>query len=148
MSSRQNRSTQRSPAPSSPETYEELGPLIVDEIKAHAEGSPYEVCGIVWSDGTVMPLRNEAMLPEEEFFVGKFQLSQVEFLANTFGKHVVATYHSHPSGSAVPSAADIATLRRLAEVADESPVSIIWGKKDGLRGWTWDDGLEEVVLGV
>lgn len=83
------------------------GPM--EQIQAHyLDDLPNECVGVVWDDGEVARLINQARSPER-FAVSLPQLS-IEF-----GRRegmVIAMYHSHPSGSTALSSPDRHNMRQ------------------------------------
>ncbi len=88
-----------------------LSPELAEQIIAHAQaGYPEEVCGLVSGiDGvavTVHAGRNVSATPRATFELDIETLAkQIEF--EEAGLELVAIYHSHPQGPAVPSETDI-----------------------------------------
>ncbi len=111
---------------------------IARERDTHA---PEEACGIVFDDGTLQRIKNEADDPEHSYLINRRALS----LAVAGRKAIpVAIYHTHVSARAEPSSADIKQLVFLAEDNDK-PLMMIYGT-DGMRVWTWDETLIEFNL--
>lgn len=86
-----------------------FGNLTVQAAKAHARHSyPRECIGFVvaTSDGhtDILPLRAQATPITVE--MDSTEVVKVAYQLAHEGKHVVATYHSHPNGSALPSLRD------------------------------------------
>ena len=89
----------------------ELAPELAEEISAHAlECYPEEACGIIAGDGDAGTKlyrgRNLSATPRVAFELDPETLArQLDF--ETAGLTMTAIYHSHPSGPATPSEADI-----------------------------------------
>jgi proteasome lid subunit RPN8/RPN11 len=89
----------------------ELAPELAEEISAHAlECYPEEACGIIAGAGDAGTKlyrgRNLSATPRLAFELDPETLArQLEF--ETAGLAMTAIYHSHPSGPATPSEADI-----------------------------------------
>ncbi len=89
----------------------ELAPEVAEEISAHAlECHPEEACGIIAGVGDVGTKvyrgRNLSLTPRLAFELDPETLAhQLQF--ETAGLTMTAIYHSHPSGPATPSGADI-----------------------------------------
>lgn len=136
----------------SPGTATQTAKIIVSsehwsQMKANVEAAlPEEACGLVAGrDNHVMEVYPAAnalrspvryrMDPQEQWQI--FQ--QIE--AN--GLDLLAIYHSHPAGPAVPSPTDI------AEAAYPGVVHLIWswnGKEWSCRGFIIDNGQVEEIL--
>jgi [CysO sulfur-carrier protein]-S-L-cysteine hydrolase len=88
-----------------------LPPAIRHEIAEHAvRALPNEAVGLLGGTQaefvtTVMPLPN--LLGEREFLADPYAQFQAERALRKAGLMILATYHSHPSGGAVPSPADL-----------------------------------------
>jgi proteasome lid subunit RPN8/RPN11 len=89
----------------------ELAPEVAEEISVHAlECYPEEACGIIAGAGDVGTKlyrgRNLSATPRLAFELDPETLAlQLDF--ETAGLTMTAIYHSHPSGPATPSEADI-----------------------------------------
>jgi proteasome lid subunit RPN8/RPN11 len=85
---------------------------LLDRIGAEARASDSEVCGIlIGRDGVVAqaaPCRNVAADPHRRFEIDPAALLAAHRQARGSGLAVIGHYHSHPSGSPVPSARDAA----------------------------------------
>lgn len=126
-----------------PQTIGDLVDRIEWQIRAQREKSaPDEAVGIAWWDGTITALVNHADDPEEEYFV---ELRDISVAVARKGLFPVGVWHTHWCEKAIPSGADIHQLESLAKTSTR-PLMLIYGT-DGLRAWTWDDGLEEVIDG-
>jgi [CysO sulfur-carrier protein]-S-L-cysteine hydrolase len=134
----------QSPAPS----YLLLPPGLWEEMRLHvAGGVPEEVCGLVAGIAgratRVYPITNILRSPVQYRMAPQEQLKA--FLAmEDNGLELLAIYHSHPLGPAVPSATDI------AESYYPDVVYLIWSPvQDGwqCRGFTIQDAsVQEVEL--
>ena len=88
-----------------------LPPELAEQIIAHSQaGYPEEVCGLIsGKDGVavaVHPGRNVSPTPRTTFELDIETLAkQIEF--EEAGLELVAIYHSHPHGPAVPSETDV-----------------------------------------
>jgi proteasome lid subunit RPN8/RPN11 len=88
-----------------------LPPGLAGQIIAHARADyPEEACGLISGrDGVAMaiyPGRNVSATPRTTFELDIETLArQIEF--EDAGMELVAIYHSHPHGPAVPSEADV-----------------------------------------
>ena len=89
----------------------------LDTLFAHAANSSAEVCGIlVGHTGPVtvveaiVPARNVHAMPQRHFLLDAATLLRTDEAARATGQAIIGFYHSHPNGSALPSAED----RRLA----------------------------------
>jgi len=88
---------------------------------AHAGRAPdFEVCGLLMGQGThvstALPATNVAETPDTQFEVDPMVLIAANRAARSGGDSVLGCYHSHPSGSATPSATDLAMIGRIGEV--------------------------------
>jgi proteasome lid subunit RPN8/RPN11 len=84
---------------------------LYEEIIAQADGeSPHECCGLIGGRGerasSRYPLRNQAPDPEREYFAAPEDLFTALRRMRVTGEQLLAIYHSHPRGSAYPSATD------------------------------------------
>lgn len=84
----------------------------IESMLAHAaRDHPREACGIVFGNDTieaVEPARNIANNPERGFEIEPAALLRAHREARGAGRAVLGWYHSHPNGSAQPSATDAA----------------------------------------
>lgn len=85
---------------------------LLDEIRARADASDEEVCGLLLgrSDRVTRarPCRNVAADPGRSFEIDPAQLIAALRAERDGGPRVVGCYHSHPSGSSAPSFRDAA----------------------------------------
>ena len=84
----------------------EFGALLMDSINAF----PQEACGVLLghdlSIGQVQPARNVHPTPQTHFEIDPQALVDAHRAARQGGPDVLGYYHSHPTGSAQPSATD------------------------------------------
>lgn len=76
------------------------------------EGWPDEVCGLVWDNGTITRLRNQAASPNR-FTVGRTQLAEALAAVSPNEKLLSAVYHSHPNGSTTLSIEDRTSMTAM-----------------------------------
>ena len=71
-------------------------------LTAADDAAPYEACGVVLGDGTVVSIKNLATRP------GIFIMDTEELIAvyDMYGD-IYGVWHSHPSGNPLPSEEDI-----------------------------------------
>jgi proteasome lid subunit RPN8/RPN11 len=72
-------------------------------IKRAKQGAPYEVCGFILGDGSVVEIPNVATDPTKTFAMDREHL--VTKVPDP--KAVVALWHSHPDGRQAPSDTDL-----------------------------------------
>lgn len=97
---------------------------------------PEEVVGLVWTDGTVTRLINQAR-STTEFSVGVAQLSEALVLVDPNEKTVAAVYHSHPADSTALSHADQKSLKAQWEDDLHTPWVVVT-PHNGYSIWEWD----------
>jgi len=103
-------------------------------IAAHAADEyPREAVGIVFADGTIKRLINQAR-SEKRVVASADQVAA----ALDDSDSPMCFYHSHPRTAAVPSPADRKAMAEQASHASYVPL-LIYGI-DGLRVWVWHDG--------
>ena len=90
-----------------------IGRVCLAELMALAAGSPgKEICGLLFgSDARIygaMPALNISDRPGDEFEIDPAALIAAYKAERAGGPRVIGCYHSHPSGSAVPSERDAA----------------------------------------
>ncbi|HWI86484.1 MAG TPA: M67 family metallopeptidase [Sphingomonas sp.] len=90
-----------------------ISAALLNRILAQAERSPdSEICGLLWGDGAQITrielTRNVAPDPGTRFEIDPRQLFAAIRAQRVGGERLVGHYHSHPNGSALPSAADLA----------------------------------------
>jgi len=97
-----------------------ISSALMAQIVAEATKSPDEVCGLllgaVVSSGkasidAILPCRNVAADPSRHFEIDPATLIAAHRATRGGGPVIVGHYHSHPSGTPVPSATDAAASR-------------------------------------
>lgn len=88
-----------------------LTDALAAEITAHAEREyPHEACGVLLGVGEsarrVVPISNIAANPLHEYHMDERELARV--IGGIDGLQVIAFYHTHPRGDALPSPVDVA----------------------------------------
>jgi len=106
---------------------------VLDRLHAEAvAAAPEECCGILLGCGALIeelrPAANSAANPERHFEIDPQALVDAHRAARNGGSHVIGYYHSHPAGSAQPSATD------RAQSAGDGSVWAIVGK-DAVTFW-------------
>lgn len=80
-------------------------------IRRAIQGAPHEVCGFIFTDGSVVEIPNAAADPSRGFAMSQLHLCnrvpQPEL--------VVALWHSHPNGNATPSENDLKCAELFAD---------------------------------
>lgn len=72
-----------------------------------SEAYPYEVCGFILKDGSVLEMPNVADDPRRSFL-----MSQADLIEKVPNPDVIeGLWHSHPRGTTTPSAGDMEMLR-------------------------------------
>jgi proteasome lid subunit RPN8/RPN11 len=71
-----------------------------------AQASPFEVCGFIMRDGSIIEIRNVAENPYDTFTM---DLRQIE--RNVDVEKIAAIWHTHPGGDIRPSKADLTAIR-------------------------------------
>lgn len=94
----------------SPEIMEAIVKAIPPAVQHSIEGLPEEVVGLVLSDGSTIPLINQAR-SDRRFEVSVAQLANVLSLINPDTHLVYSLYHSHPGSSLDLSPADQTNMR-------------------------------------
>jgi len=107
---------------------------LLDQIVTAAELSPdREVCGLLFGTADridrVEPCRNVAADPARRFEIDPAALLAAHRRARNGGPAVIGHYHSHPSGSAVPSPRD------AADAAADGAVWLIVAGGGGAQAW-------------
>ncbi|MDO7842849.1 M67 family metallopeptidase [Sphingomonas immobilis] len=97
----------------------EISSAALDAIVADANASPArEVCGLLLGTRVrieaVLPCRNVAENPADSFEIDPQALIAAHRAARDGGPGIVGCYHSHPNGSATPSARDAAAAENGA----------------------------------
>jgi desampylase len=109
---------------------------IRDEILAYAAAEPKrEVCGLMFGSVTcvemVQPCANVSPCPTDSFEIDPAALIAAHKRARRGGPPLIGCYHSHPNGSAEPSARD-------AESADVNlPIWVIVARNT-VTIWRYD----------
>jgi len=105
---------------------------LLEALKREAAATADEVCGLLLGREmevtAVSPCRNVAADPQQHFEIDPAALIAAHRSARTGAPAVLGHYHSHPSGSAAPSACD------AAAAAPDGALWLILGA-DGCRGW-------------
>jgi len=84
---------------------------VIDRVRDLAQGSAVEVCGALLADARgicdVVPLTNQSPRPATAFFIPAAEILRIERDAGQHGQWLAGFYHSHPHGTATPSAHDL-----------------------------------------
>ncbi len=75
-------------------------------IARSAETPEYEVCGLLFDDGSVQHCANVAVDPATSFEIDPAALIGAHKAERAGGRKLIGCYHSHPNGVGVPSAQD------------------------------------------
>jgi len=129
----------------------EIPRLLVNQILHHAQEFPErEVCGLIGGRNGIptqcYPVRNVAEHPECRFLLDPRE--QIDAMRNMRerGEELFAIFHSHPAGTAEPSAADL----QQAEYPEALYLIISLGTKGvlELRGFRFEgpEAFSEVPL--
>ena len=124
-----------------------LSRSLLDRIAALAAADPArEICGLLLGSGgkveAILPAANVAADPARHFEVDPTVLIAAHRAGRACGPAVVGHFHSHPSGSAIPSADDAA-----AAAADGALWLIIGGGE--ARLWrAVGEGLHDMFVAV
>lgn len=79
---------------------------VVDEVKLQAEDAvPFECCGLICEDGTLVPCENTAKDRTQHFYIAPAELRKA-----SRGRSIVGVYHSHVGASAYVSHMDRAGM--------------------------------------
>lgn len=119
-----------------------ISSVLVKQITDHAASSGDEVCGLVFGDGSgegdqeaaiaritaVAPCANVAPDPARRFEIDPVALIAAHRAARGGGARVIGHYHSHPTGSPVPSPRD------AADAVEEGQLWLIVGA-GRVRAW-------------
>ncbi|MGE3276227.1 MAG: Mov34/MPN/PAD-1 family protein [Vicinamibacterales bacterium] len=114
---------------------------VIDRLVQHARRSaPDECCGLLVGDGGRLlhdhPAANADPAPRRRYLIDPSDHFAAIKRAREAGLQVVGAYHSHPRGSAVPSATDAAE-----GFADFLFVIVgLGGREPDVRGWEWKAG--------
>lgn len=94
---------------------------LLDAIIADADTTEMEICGLLFGTGNAItarqPCRNVALDARIAFEIDPTALIAAHRAARTGGPAIIGCYHSHPSGSAQPSARD---------AVDAAPDGALW----------------------
>jgi proteasome lid subunit RPN8/RPN11 len=122
----------------------EISSVVLDAIVAAANASPArEVCGLLFGSrerisGT-QACRNVAENPADSFEIDPQALIAAHRAVRGGGPEIVGCYHSHPNGSATPSARD-------AVAAEEGAIWVI-AAGDEIGAWrALSGGFEALVF--
>ena len=130
----------------------EISSAVLDAILAESARSPgREICGLLFGSATRIEghqsCRNVAADPRDSFEIDPAQLIVAHKAARGGGAQIVGCYHSHPGGSAVPSARDAA-----AAVPDGSLWLIVAGREAGMwravAAGKYEGRFDEVALSL
>ena len=109
-----------------------ISSVLLEQITTLAAAASDEVCGLLLGTGNVVtqvvPCRNVASDPARRFEVDPAALIAAHRAARGGGPQVIGHYHSHPTGSPLPSPRD---------AADAAPDGAIWLIVGGgaVRAW-------------
>ncbi len=119
---------------------------LCEQIIDHARrGYPYEVCGLVggrdWQAELVTSVPNASLTPHNTYEMERQAMVDAIIAFQRQGREVVAIYHSHPDGDAVPSELDI------AQATWSDAIYLIVGLNEAeepdFRAWTIRNGQAE-----
>ena len=123
-----------------------LPAAVANQVLSHArDAQPNEACGLLAGDaasGEVRAFhraRNERASPRR-FSIAPEDLVRLTYAIEAAGLEMVAIFHSHPSGPAMPSPTDI----REARYPDA--LHLVAGRGGRLRAWQIRDGAATEVL--
>ncbi len=71
-----------------------------------ADAHPFEVCGFIMRDGSIIEIRNVAENPYETFTMDSRQIKRKVDVTK-----IAAMWHTHPGGDVRPSKADLKAIR-------------------------------------
>ena len=109
-----------------------ISSVLLEQITTHAKGAADEICGLLLGTGDavtqVVPCRNVASEPARRFEIDPAALIAAHRAARNGEPQVIGHYHSHPTGSPLPSPRD---------AADAAPDGAIWLIVGGgaVRAW-------------
>lgn len=90
-------------------------PLLDEMLKAAAASPDAEICGLLLGQGTsveaIRPCANVAADPRDSFEIDPVALIAAHRAARAGGPAPIGHYHSHPGGTATPSARDAAAAQ-------------------------------------
>ncbi len=106
---------------------------LLTQLRTFADATPdVEVCGLLLGEGCetreILPAANVATTPANRFEIDPAVLISAHRAARDGGLSVIGCYHSHPTGSAHPSAED------ARQAAADGQFWIILGT-DGVSAW-------------
>lgn len=84
------------------------------------QGMPEEVCGVVFTHGTILQLPNTFCGDKRHGFDMEIEMSRTA--------HIKAIWHSHPTGPDFPSEQDKPSMNRLMEYGFDFPWIIVTPK--------------------
>jgi desampylase len=106
--------------------FEALGAIVEQVRKAEDE----EVGGLLAADGELVkwasPVTNQSVSPRREFWIDPKQLGWALGLIEEHGLELAGSYHSHPSGNAQMSGADVAMAASTGLLLIVAPMSWQW----------------------
>jgi proteasome lid subunit RPN8/RPN11 len=124
-----------------------LSHQILEQLRALAVNArPHEIVGFLAGNqvgeiSTVIPLENIAPNTQTEYFASFESMAMAWKHMRTTGLELIAIYHSHPNGPAVPSRTDLERAQWK-----ELPMLIIDAATLEIRAWWLEgDGLEEPI---
>lgn len=90
----------------------------IDLIRDHVDADPFEAVGLIFEDGSIEPLTNQAR-SASRFFVNPNQLKEtmVERFVRGANTDVWGIYHSHvlPGSTSKPSGEDVNFMNQIAQ---------------------------------
>lgn len=112
----------------------------IEAIVAHAaQAAPQEACGLLLGDGNrVLEARHTANVAPDKtrhFEIDPQALIEAHRAARNGGPQVIGYYHSHPSGSAEPSATDRANAAHDGKIWAIAAAGDIRFWRDGEEGF-------------
>jgi proteasome lid subunit RPN8/RPN11 len=121
-----------------------IGRACLAQLRALAAGSPdREICGLLFgSDGRIdsaMPSLNVSERPGDEFEIDPVTLIAAYKAERAGGPRVIGCYHTHPSGSVIPS-------KRDAAAAEPGSLWLILGGGDARLWRARPGGFDEEAL--
>jgi proteasome lid subunit RPN8/RPN11 len=118
---------------------------LLGQLLAESAASANEMCGLLLGtcDEVVHAVKcaNVAVDPANSFEIDPAALIAAHKAARAGGPALIGHYHSHPSGSAVPS------VRDAAAAMGDGALWLILTKTEARMWWTHEVGMfEEVVI--
>lgn len=108
---------------------------VLSEIFAHVEVElPFEAVGLVWSDGSISPLINQAR-SQHRFTVSQALLAEALVAVDPAEKTLVAFYHSHPQGLLDLSKEDFESFKAQCRTFPLPWIVVTPNKKARLFRW-------------